>query len=72
MDNNHPFGIASAGRELSNGTTCNFKLKYRLSVGNGNVQYAEKLSSCTGKCIITIVAVFCDAKNDLCFSWCRV
>jgi hypothetical protein len=45
------FGIASIGRELSNGTRCEFELIYRLSVKD---QSFKKKSSCTGKCIIVV------------------
>ena len=40
-------GIHSVGRELSNGTTCRFKLVYRIKVGTSN-ELDVKYSSCTG------------------------
>ena len=42
------FGIASVGQELSNGTRCEFILKYRVKIGTEPAQLYTKRSSCTG------------------------
>ena len=55
-DDEPSFGIYSIGRELSNGTRCEFILTYRIQfVGNGNARYHQEKASCTGRTIILLL-----------------